>query len=156
MTERKAMITTRQRLPVTRQCQLLAVSRSRAYARAQPISAAGLTFMRVLDEVYLKWPFYGSRRLCTTPTGPSSQSQAGAASDATDGPAGNLSKATDQSPRARTQDLSLPPAWANHRSAQSGLGERYLLQYSHGHPAFKAEAPSAEYAHVVRFHLFTN
>jgi putative transposase len=64
MTERKAMITTRQRLPVTRQCQLLAVPRSSAYARSQPVSAADLTFMRVLDEVYLKWPFYGSRRLC--------------------------------------------------------------------------------------------
>jgi putative transposase len=64
MTERKAMITTRHRLPVTRQCQLLAVPRSSAYARAQPVSAADLTFMRVLDEVYLKWPFYGSRRLC--------------------------------------------------------------------------------------------
>lgn len=64
MTERKAMITTRQRLPVTRQCQVLAVPRSSAYARAQPVSAADLTFMRVLDEVYLKWPFYGSRRLC--------------------------------------------------------------------------------------------
>ena len=64
MTERKAMLTTRHRLPVTRQCQLLAVSRSSAYARAQPVSAADLTFMRVLDEVYLTWPFYGSRRLC--------------------------------------------------------------------------------------------
>ena len=64
MTERKAMITTRQPLPVTRQCQLLAVPRSSAYARSQPVSAADLTFMRVLDDVYLKWPFYGSRRLC--------------------------------------------------------------------------------------------
>jgi putative transposase len=64
MTERKAMITTRQPLPVTRQCQLLAVPRSSAYARSQPVSAADLTIMRVLDEVYLKWPFYGSRRLC--------------------------------------------------------------------------------------------
>ncbi|GJL61171.1 MAG: transposase [Nitrospirales bacterium] len=63
MTERKAMITTRQPLPVTRQCQLLAVPRSSAYARSQPVSAPALTFMRVLDEVYLKWPFYGSRRL---------------------------------------------------------------------------------------------
>jgi putative transposase len=64
MTERKAMITTRQRLPVIRQCQLLAVPRSSAYARSQPVSAADLTLMHVLDEVYLKWPFYGSRRLC--------------------------------------------------------------------------------------------
>ncbi|MDH5700119.1 MAG: IS3 family transposase, partial [Nitrospirota bacterium] len=64
MTERKAMITTRPRLPVTRQCQLLAVPRSNVYARSQPVSTADLTVMCVLDEVYLKWPFYGSRRLC--------------------------------------------------------------------------------------------
>ena len=59
MTERKAMITTRHHLPITGQCQLLAVPRSSAYARAQPVSAADLTVMRVLDEVYLKWPGKG-------------------------------------------------------------------------------------------------
>jgi putative transposase len=64
MNERKAMLTSQSGLSVTRQCQLLAVPRSSAYARAQPVSSVDLAFMRLLDELYLKWPFYGSRRLC--------------------------------------------------------------------------------------------
>ena len=64
MTERKAMIKARQPLSVTRQCHLLAVPRSSAYARPQDVSAADIDLMRQLDEFYLKWPFYGSRRLC--------------------------------------------------------------------------------------------
>jgi putative transposase len=64
MNERKAMLTSQPGLSVTRQCQLLAVPRSSAYARAQPVASVDLAFMRLLDELYLKWPFYGSRRLC--------------------------------------------------------------------------------------------
>jgi len=64
MTERKAMIKAKQLLSLTRQCQLLAVPRSSAYVRSQPVSVKDLTLMRLLDELYLKWPFYGSRRLC--------------------------------------------------------------------------------------------
>ena len=66
MSERKAMVKARLPLSVTRQCQLLAVPRSSAYARAQPVSSVDLALMRLLDELYLKWPFYGSRRLCAT------------------------------------------------------------------------------------------
>ena len=64
MTERKAMIKANQSLAVARQCQLLAVPRSSAYARLQAVSPVDLELMRQLDELYLKWPFYGSRRLC--------------------------------------------------------------------------------------------
>lgn len=64
MSERKAMIKGNQRIPVSCQCQLLAVPRSSVYARAWETSAADLILMRQLDELYLKWPFYGSRRLC--------------------------------------------------------------------------------------------
>ena len=64
MTERKAMIKARQPLSVTLQCHLLAVPRSSVYARPQDVSAADIDLMRQLDELYLKWPFYGSRRLC--------------------------------------------------------------------------------------------
>ncbi len=49
---------------MTRQCHLLAVPRSSAYARPQAVSAPDIDLMRQLDELYLKWPFYGSRRLC--------------------------------------------------------------------------------------------
>ena len=64
MTERKAMIKAGQGLSVSRQCRLLAVPRSSFYDRARGISAADLALMRHIDELYLKWPFYGSRRLC--------------------------------------------------------------------------------------------
>ena len=64
MNERKAMIKATPSLSVTRQCQLLGVPRSSAYFRSQPVTAEALALMRVLDELYLRWPFYGSRRLC--------------------------------------------------------------------------------------------
>ena len=64
MTERKAMIQAKHGLSVTRQCHLLAVPRLSAYARLQDVSTADIDSMRQLDELYLKWPFYGSRRLC--------------------------------------------------------------------------------------------
>ena len=63
MSERKAMIKARQEISVTRQCQLLAVPRSSAYAHAQSVAEGALELMRQIDELYLQWPFYGSRRL---------------------------------------------------------------------------------------------
>jgi putative transposase len=64
MTERKVMIKATPGLSVVRQCDLLALPRSSAYARPQGVSEKGLALMRQIDELYLKRPFYGSRRLC--------------------------------------------------------------------------------------------
>jgi putative transposase len=50
-------------LPVTRQCQLLSLSRSTAYYRPKDASDGNLTIMRRIDEMHLKRPFYGSRRI---------------------------------------------------------------------------------------------
>lgn len=51
-------------LPVTRQCELLALARSSVYYERQPsVSEADLALMRLLDELHLKYPFMGSRRL---------------------------------------------------------------------------------------------
>jgi putative transposase len=50
-------------LPVTRQCQLLSLSRSTAYYRPKDVSDADLTIMRRIDEMHLERPFYGSRRI---------------------------------------------------------------------------------------------
>ena len=50
-------------LPVTRQCQLLSLSRSTAYFRPKDVSDADLTIMRRIDEIHLERPFYGSRRI---------------------------------------------------------------------------------------------
>ncbi len=57
------MIDREHELPVVRQCELLGLSRSTAYYQPVPIPEADLRLMRRLDELHLKWPFLGSRRL---------------------------------------------------------------------------------------------
>ncbi len=51
------------KLPIVRQCALLAVSRSSLYYRANGASEADLSLMREMDHQYLETPFYGSRRM---------------------------------------------------------------------------------------------
>ena len=63
MSERKAIIKARPGISITRQCQLLTVPRSSAYTRPQHVAEVDIELMRQIDELYLKWPFYGSRRL---------------------------------------------------------------------------------------------
>ena len=48
---------------VTRRGELLDVARSTVYSRPTGISAEDLALMRLLDEIHLACPFYGSRRL---------------------------------------------------------------------------------------------
>lgn len=50
-------------LPVTRQCKLLDLNRSTIYYQRQEASEADLKLMRRIDEMHLKRPFYGSRRI---------------------------------------------------------------------------------------------
>jgi putative transposase len=50
-------------LPIVAQCRLLKIARSTLYYRPAPISADDLALMRRMDELYLAWPFYGSRRM---------------------------------------------------------------------------------------------
>ena len=50
-------------LPITRQCELLELTRSTVYYQHQEVSEADLTLMRRIDEMHLKRPFYGSRRI---------------------------------------------------------------------------------------------
>ena len=50
-------------LPVKRQAQLLDLSRSSVYYVARALPERDLTLMRRLDELHLKWPFYGARKL---------------------------------------------------------------------------------------------
>jgi putative transposase len=57
------MIDPDHRLPIVRQAQLLALSRSSVYYRPQPTSDADLTLMRRIDEMHLEHPFAGSRML---------------------------------------------------------------------------------------------
>lgn len=48
---------------VRRQCELLRVSRSGLYYEPVPTSPEELAMMRRIDELHLKYPFYGSRKL---------------------------------------------------------------------------------------------
>ena len=50
-------------LPVTRQAQLLGMSRGAVYYLARPLSAADLALMRRIDELHLEHPFMGARML---------------------------------------------------------------------------------------------
>jgi putative transposase len=50
-------------LSVSRQCELLNVSRASVYRRPAPVSAEDLHLMRLIDQQYLARPFYGSRRM---------------------------------------------------------------------------------------------
>ena len=51
------------RLSVSRQCLLLALPRSTHYHQAEPISPQSLLFMKLIDELYMLYPFYGSRQM---------------------------------------------------------------------------------------------
>jgi putative transposase len=50
-------------LPVKHQAELLNISRGSVYYLPQPVSAADLALMRVIDELHLEHPFAGSRML---------------------------------------------------------------------------------------------
>ena len=50
-------------LTVTRQAQLLDISRGSAYYLPRPVSAADLALMRRIDELHLEHPFMGARML---------------------------------------------------------------------------------------------
>ena len=50
-------------LSLSRQCRLLEVSRSSLYHRPKGESAETLDLMRKMDELFLRYPFYGSRQM---------------------------------------------------------------------------------------------
>ncbi|KIX12443.1 hypothetical protein X474_19110 [Dethiosulfatarculus sandiegensis] len=51
------------RLIITRQCALMRVSRSSFYYHGKGESPLNLKLMRLIDEQWLKAPFFGSRRM---------------------------------------------------------------------------------------------
>lgn len=50
-------------LTVTRQCELLGLPRSSFYYEPRPVSPEQARLMRAIDELYLAYPFYGSRQM---------------------------------------------------------------------------------------------
>ena len=62
--ERKAMIRRdHPGLSLSRQCRLLTISRSSFYYAPKGESPSSLALMRRIDELFLKYPFYGSRQM---------------------------------------------------------------------------------------------
>ena len=62
--DRKMMITRdHPGLSLSRQCQVLAISRSSFYYTAKGESAENLALMRRIDELFVKYSFYGSRQM---------------------------------------------------------------------------------------------
>jgi putative transposase len=50
-------------LSIRRQCRLLGLSRSGVYRPPAPAGDDDLTLMRRIDELFMAWPFLGSRRM---------------------------------------------------------------------------------------------
>jgi len=62
--ERKAMIApSRCDLSLSRRCELLSISRSSFYYTPRGESPENLALMRRIDELFLRYPFYGSRQM---------------------------------------------------------------------------------------------
>jgi len=62
--ERKMMVRRgHPELSLSRQCQVLSISRSSLYYTPKGESVENLALMRRIDEVFLKYPFYGSRQM---------------------------------------------------------------------------------------------
>jgi putative transposase len=57
------MIDSEHELPITRQAQVLRISRGSVYYLPRPVSASDLEVMRRLDRLHLEFPFAGSRML---------------------------------------------------------------------------------------------
>jgi putative transposase len=62
--ERKAMIVRdHPALSLSRQCEVLSISRSSYYYAAKSERPENLALMRRIDELFMKYPFYGSRQM---------------------------------------------------------------------------------------------
>jgi putative transposase len=61
--KRRAIEFGNKNISLSRQCELLGLSRSALYYRGMGVREEDLELMRLLDEQYTKTPFYGSRRM---------------------------------------------------------------------------------------------
>jgi len=62
--EKKSMVSREHRnISIARQCEILKLSRSAFYYRAVGIDEDTLAIMKAIDQVFTKYPFFGSRQL---------------------------------------------------------------------------------------------
>ncbi len=57
------MDATHPELSIRRQCELLSLARSTLYYVPVDVSPEDIALMKAVDQIYTKWPFYGSRRI---------------------------------------------------------------------------------------------
>ena len=65
MAERNAMMDSTHARSISRQAQLVGISRGSVYDVPTPVSAADLVLMRHLDAWHLEHPFMGARMFAT-------------------------------------------------------------------------------------------
>ena len=85
-------------LSLSRQCRLLSIGRSSLYYEPKGESAETLALMRRIDELFLKYPFYGARRMALhlRREGRADRPTPGRSADEPDGASGDLSGAAHQ------------------------------------------------------------
>ena len=66
MTARRSLVEANGEPSMRRQCELLGVNRSSLYYEPVEPDAEELALMRRMDELHLKYPFYGSRKVART------------------------------------------------------------------------------------------
>ena len=102
--QRRAMIDREEpKLSLVRQCALLGISRSSLYYLPTEAGAEDLELMALIDQQYLKTPFYGSRRMTAwlRNHGHQVNPQAGPPADAADRPGGHLPASQHQQAKPR-------------------------------------------------------
>jgi len=57
------MIDQESELSIVQQCRVVGISRTSMYYEPKPISSRDIGLMRLIDEIHLRYPFYGSRRI---------------------------------------------------------------------------------------------
>ena len=57
------MIGLESKLSIVQQCRMVGISRTSMYYEPKPISSRDIGLMRLIDEIHLRYPFYGSRRI---------------------------------------------------------------------------------------------
>lgn len=63
MSQKQLLISPESDLSIRQQCSLLGISRSSYYYSPVGESSENLALMRVIDELYLRYPFFGARRI---------------------------------------------------------------------------------------------
>ena len=111
-------------LSLSRQCRLLSISRSSLYYEPKEESAETLALMRRIDELFLKYPFYGARQMVRhlRREGVLHRARPGRSSDAPDGASGGVSGTAHQrsAPRAPGFTLICCGAWRSSGRTMSG------------------------------------